>query len=250
VRRTASCGSARVERLRVDVGLWAGVSADQVRVVRSPYRMCPLGAHVDHQLGQVTGLALDRALLLGFVPRSDGRVALASRQFDRSVEFSLADLPHKPAGDWGDYARGAAFALCRSQTLNTGIYGMVDGHDNVGGLSSSAAVGVAYLLALQHVNGLRWSAEGTIELDRIVENDYLGLQNGILDQSVILLGQGGRLPQPTQPADTFWRHPGARRRLPVQRAARAANGHGLQPTRGRVQPGGARPPGAGRNACA
>ena len=42
------------------------VTPADVRVVVSPYRICPLGAHVDHQLGMVTGLALNQAVLLAF----------------------------------------------------------------------------------------------------------------------------------------------------------------------------------------
>ncbi|MGD2175798.1 MAG: galactokinase family protein, partial [Candidatus Brocadiaceae bacterium] len=61
--------STRADALRMELAAWAGLPEDDVRLVRSPYRVCPLGAHVDHQLGQVTGMALDRALLLAFCPR-------------------------------------------------------------------------------------------------------------------------------------------------------------------------------------
>ncbi len=70
---------------------------------------------------------------------------------------------------------------------------LVDGYDNVGGLSSSAAVGVAYLLALEAANGLDAGPEENIELDRRIENDYIGLRNGILDQSTILLSRRRQL---------------------------------------------------------
>jgi len=183
----------RVGALRAEVSCMAGVPQEEVRVVRSPYRICPLGAHVDHQLGQVTGMALDRALLLGFAPARDGHVRLRSHNFGGEVEFWLDRLPSRPVGDWGDYARGAAFALRRYRTLERGLIGIVDGYRNVGGLSSSAAAGVAYLLALEEVNGLRVSARENVELDRIVENDYIGLNNGILDQATILLSRRGCL---------------------------------------------------------
>jgi galacturonokinase len=61
------------------------------------------------------------------------------------------------------------------------------------GLSSSAAVGVAYLLALEEANGLEVSARENIALDQAIENGYLGLRNGILDQSGILLSRKGHL---------------------------------------------------------
>lgn len=185
--------AARVRKLRADVAGIAHCARDQVQVVCSPYRVCPLGAHVDHQFGEVTGMALDRALLLGFVPRNDRRVVLQSRNFAGTLEFSMDALPPEPLGDWADYGRGAVFALLSRTDLGRGMTAIVDGHDDVGGLSSSAAVGVAYLLALEEVNGLTLSPDENIELDRVIENDYIGLNNGILDQATILLSRRDRL---------------------------------------------------------
>jgi len=183
----------RAEAWRAELAAWAAVEPARVRLVRSPYRICPLGAHVDHQLGEVTGMALDRALLLAFAPRTDGRVILRSRQFPGEARFELGSVPARPCGDWADYARGAAVALQRRARLRAGMTAIVDGHDDVGGLSSSAAAGVAYLLALEAANGLELDARENIELDRAVENDYLGLSNGILDQAMILLSRAGCL---------------------------------------------------------
>ncbi len=184
----------RIAALRDRVAQRAGAESSSVRVIRSPYRICPLGAHVDHQLGEVTGMALDRALLFGFVPRADAVVRVESSNFPGSVEFTVHGVPEHPAGDWGDYARGAAFALRqRGHDVRRGLFGIVDGYDNVGGLSSSAAVGVAYLLAMESASDLEVTSQENIELDRIIENEYIGLNNGLLDQSTILLSRCGRL---------------------------------------------------------
>jgi len=183
----------RAQALRKEVADIANVSRDEVSVVRSPYRVCPLGAHVDHQLGEVTGMALDRELLLGFARATDRTMRVTSHNFPDQIEFDLDDVPEAPVGDWGDYARGAAFALQKHHRLTRGLVGVVDGYDKVGGLSSSAAVGVAYLLALEHANELGLSQSEKIELDRVIENDFIGLNNGILDQSTILLSQKDHL---------------------------------------------------------
>jgi galactokinase len=183
----------RLAVLRDEVACAAGARRDSVQVVRSPYRACPLGAHVDHQLGRVTGMALDRALLLGFVPSDDGLMAVRSRQYPGEVRFGVAEPPARPAGDWADYVRGAAWALARKRRLTRGVRGVIDGYENVGGLSSSAATGVACLLALERVNELDLTPSGNVELDRVLENEFIGLSNGILDQSVILLGRPGHL---------------------------------------------------------
>lgn len=158
-----------------------------IRVVRSPLRISPLGAHVDHQDGLVTGMALDRAVYLAFVPREDGWVRVESLNFPGCLEFSLDDVPPKSPADWGNYVRGAVLALQQDHGLQVGIDAVVVGSMPIGGLSSSAAVGIAYLLALEAVNELDLSPEENIRLDRYIENVYLGLKNGVLDQSIILL---------------------------------------------------------------
>ena len=48
----------------------------------SPYRVCPLGAHVDHQHGLVTGFAIDKGVDLWFDVREDSLVKLSSRTFE------------------------------------------------------------------------------------------------------------------------------------------------------------------------
>lgn len=175
------------------LGEMADVPRNEIQVVRSPYRVCPLGAHVDHQLGEVTGMALDRALFLAFVPSADQRVHVESHNFPGAIEFALSEVSDQPRGDWGDYLRGAVWALQQDYALDRGIRGLVHGHEKVGGLSSSAAVGVAYLLALENANCIEASLRDNIELDRRIENDYIGLNNGLLDQSTILLSREGQL---------------------------------------------------------
>lgn len=171
-----------------------GVPAETVRVVRSPYRICPLGAHIDHQLGTVTAMALDEAVHLAYAPLDEPRLQLASEDFGGEVAFALDAVPARRDGDWGNYARGAAQALQGAgHVLRRGLVGMTSGRLGEGGLSSSAAIGVAYLLALEQVNGLSLSPEDNIALDQAIENGYLGLRNGILDQSAILLSKRDQL---------------------------------------------------------
>ena len=166
---------------------------DGVRIVRAPYRICPLGAHVDHQDGVVTGMAIDKGVLVAFAPRDDGRVRAASADFPGLVEFELQDVPPAAPGDWGNFLRGAAVALARSHPLTRGTDLFVAGQLPIGGLSSSAAVSVGYLLALEAVNDRHVTPDENINLARAIENEYIGLRSGILDQSMILLSRQDRL---------------------------------------------------------
>jgi len=154
--------------------------------IYSPYRICPLGAHIDHQLGIVIGTTINRGIRFIFEPNSAGLVRLHSLDYDESIEFSFADTSRK-AGHWSDYARGAACVLQLKEKLKYGIDAEIQADFPGGGLSSSAAIAVAYLLALEKVNNLHIPAGENIKLVQKLENEYIGLKNGILDQSIILL---------------------------------------------------------------
>jgi galacturonokinase len=182
-----------VEQLRRQVVDRYRVPPDEVCMVRAPYRVCPLGAHIDHQLGPVTAMVIDRAVHVAFAPSHSDEVLLTSYDFPGEVRFSLTAVPAPQQGDWGNFARGAVLALQQKYHLHTGICGVTAGRLDGGGLSSSAAIGVALLLALEHANGLEVLPRDNIDLDQAIENEYLGLRNGILDQAAILLSQRGQL---------------------------------------------------------
>ncbi|MCX8037324.1 MAG: hypothetical protein N3D11_09840 [Candidatus Sumerlaeia bacterium] len=185
--------SQTVIALREAMSTRFGVAPADVRFVFSPYRICPLGAHIDHQLGPVTALALDRGVHLAYAPAKAREVHLYSLDFPGEVHFALDAIPDATPGDWGNFARGAARALQQIHRLERGLVGLTAGSVSEGGLSSSAAIGVAYLLALEDVNELAVSVEENILLDQAIENGYLGLRNGILDQSAILLSRRDHL---------------------------------------------------------
>jgi galactokinase len=165
-----------------------------IRLLFAPYRVCPLGAHVDHQDGVVTGMAIDQGVAFAFAPRADSRVRAASANFPGMIEFDLASIPTAVPGDWGNFPRGAAVALQHSgQAITRGLDLYLVGELPVGGLSSSAAVGVGYLLALEAANDVHVPPEENVRLARAIENEYVGLNSGVLDQSMILLSREGTL---------------------------------------------------------
>ena len=146
-----------------------GVKSSSVRLVFAPYRICPLGAHIDHQLGPVTAMAIEEGVLLAYAPLPVREVRLTSLEFPGEVRFSLEVQGAARPGDWGNYARGAAQALAQSgYVLRRGLAGIVTGPWSEGGLSSSAAVGIAYLMALEDVNALSVAVDQNILLDQAI----------------------------------------------------------------------------------
>ena len=155
----------------------------------SPYRVCPIGAHVDHQHGLVTGFAIDKGVDLWFDVRDDSNVHLESRSFDGAVDFDISKPSQIREFHWGDYARGAKYALRKRFELTRGINGVLQGSLPVGGLSSSAAVLIAYVMAFAKANGITLQPFEVVQIASEAEREYIGLNNGILDQSCIALGR-------------------------------------------------------------
>ena len=147
----------------------------------SPYRVCPIGAHVDHQHGLVTGFAIDKGVDLFFSVRDDSRVILDSETFTGHVEFDIATPTLVKQGNWGDYARGAKFALQKRFRLSNGIEGVIKGSLPVGGLSSSAAVLIAYVMAFAKANNISLAPFEVMRIASEAEREYIGLNNGLLD---------------------------------------------------------------------
>ncbi|MBR1548213.1 MAG: galactokinase [Prevotella sp.] len=155
----------------------------------SPYRVCPLGAHVDHQHGLVTGFAIDKGVDLWFDVRDDSHVHLVSKSFDGEVDFDINQPSQVREHHWGDYARGAKFALRKRFLLTHGIEGVLQGSLPVGGLSSSAAVLIAYVMAFAKANGISLQPFEVVQIASEAEREYIGLNNGLLDQACIALGK-------------------------------------------------------------
>ena len=155
---------------------------EDIQMVFCPYRICPLGAHSDHQYGMITGLAIDKGIDIAYVPTDNGAIELVSLNFNGVKSFSLFDIPKKQ-NDWADYLRGAAFALVAKYNLRKGLKALISGSLPVGGLSSSAAVIIAFLSALCRVNGIMLQKSELIDIALCAERDYVGINVGKLDQS-------------------------------------------------------------------
>lgn len=149
----------------------------------TPYRVCPLGAHSDHQLGKITGFAIDKGIYIAYGPKMNGVVEISSLQFPKRAQWHVSSAPTDKQDDWADHLRGATIALNSRYPLRTGLCAVLDGELPIGGLSSSAAVIITFLSALCHLNGITLSAKELIEISKEAENKYVGVSCGRLDQS-------------------------------------------------------------------
>ncbi len=148
----------------------------------TPYRICPLGAHVDHQHGLITGFAIDRGVKIEYNVTSDGSVRMLSKNYGGVAEFNVSELPER-AYSWVDFIVGSIMALQTKYEINNGIDGVVEGTLPVGGLSSSAAVLLSYIQAFAKANNIHLTRQELVKYALWAEHNYIGVNVGKLDQS-------------------------------------------------------------------
>ncbi len=158
----------------------------------APYRVCPIGAHSDHNLGKITGFAIDKGIYLAFGPKQNGVIEMNSLQFSKRAQWHINGIGPK-TGDWADYLRGATWALKKEHLLSTGLSAVIEGSLPIGGLSSSAAVILAFLSALCQVNRIHLTPQQLIQTAFDAERNYVGVNVGTLDQSCEVLGKKDHL---------------------------------------------------------
>ena len=158
-----------------------------------PYRICPVGAHSDHNLGKITGFAIDKGIHIAYAPKLNGVVEMTSLQFPKRAQWHIASVPERKQNGWADYLRGATLSLEKNHRLKVGICGVIEGSLPIGGLSSSAAVTIAFLQALCAVNGIRLEPQEVIDLAYDAELNYVGVSIGKLDQSCEVLSRKDHL---------------------------------------------------------
>lgn len=158
----------------------------------SPYRICPIGAHSDHNLGKITGFAINAGIHIAFSPKHNGVVEMTSLQFPKRAQWHIKEIGVK-VNDWADYLRGATWALAKKYPLTIGLCGVIEGSMPIGGLSSSAAVILSFLHALCKVNGIMLGDQEMIDIAFDAEKNYVGVNVGTLDQSCEVLSRKDHL---------------------------------------------------------
>ncbi len=160
--------------------------------LRAPGRVDLMGSHTDYNDGYVATMTVDRDTWLVVRPRTDRRVRIGSLNLPGTAEFSLDAVEHDPDVTWTDYVRGSAAMLASEGIDLVGFDGLL--HSTVpfgSGLSSSAAIEIATLLAFDTLIGRHHEPVELALLGQRVENEFVGVACGILDQYTSALGTVG-----------------------------------------------------------
>ena len=158
-------------------------------IVRAPGRVNLIGEHTDYNDGFVFPMAINRATWIALRPRADKRVLAISLDMDDQREFSLNDLRRPADADWIDYLVGVAWALRERGYALRGWEGVAAGDVPIGaGLSSSAALELVTARAFFEVSDFEWDAAAMALACQAAENNWLGVNCGIMDQMISAAG--------------------------------------------------------------
>jgi len=160
-------------------------------LVRAPGRVNLIGEHTDYNDGFVLPMAIDRAVWIAARPREDRRVIVHSTDFGETAEFSLDTLRHEGVA-WAEYVKGVAHILETEGYRLRGWEGALGGDVPIAaGLSSSAAVEMAVARTFAAFGGWSWDVAAMARAGRRVENEWIGINSGIMDQMISAGGRAG-----------------------------------------------------------
>ena len=172
-------------------------------LVRAPGRVNLIGEHTDYNDGFVLPMALEQAAWIALTPRDDGRVRLLATDLGSGGREGLFDLVnsrsratrgdvHHPEHGWLEYPRGVAWALqAAGHTLRGFDAALASDVPSGAGLSSSAAVEMAVAAAFAAASNIPWEAKAMARSMQQVENLWVGVQSGIMDQLISAAGVAG-----------------------------------------------------------
>ncbi|GAB3173639.1 galactokinase [Telluribacter humicola] len=159
------------------------------RLFRSPGRINLIGEHTDYNQGFVLPASLDKAVFFAITPRKDNRVILHAVDLDETYEFTLDDLS-KPEQTWAYYQLAVVDQLHKNGYSIGGFQTAFGGDIPLGaGMSSSAALECCLMFALNELFGLGLDRMEIVKLAQKSENQYVGVQSGIMDQFASVFGK-------------------------------------------------------------
>jgi galactokinase len=161
-------------------------------VAFAPGRVNLIGEHTDYNDGFVLPMAIDRGVVVAFRPRSDRRVRAHAALFAETRDLELDGLAPRGIAGWAAYVAGVAWALEGTGRRLPGLDLVIDADvPRAAGLSSSAALEVAVARAWCAAAEISWDPVAMAQLCHRVENEFVGVPCGVMDQFAAAVSQRG-----------------------------------------------------------
>ncbi len=161
-------------------------------IAQAPGRINLIGEHTDYNLGFAMPIALEERTTVRFEPDGTGRITLRSNEEGDGSSFALSARPGDVEG-WAEYPAGVIWALSAAGHSVVGGTMEVSSDVPIGaGLSSSAALECAVLLAMNAATATAMDWSTVARIAQRGENDFVGAPTGLMDQLASLNGEADR----------------------------------------------------------
>jgi galactokinase len=168
-----------------------GENEESLQLYFAPGRVNLIGEHTDYNGGYVLPCALDYGTYLIIRKSRHNKVSLATTEFDYAPSISLEKLQNRHDEEWVNYPLGIIDEFRKlGYQINTGLEMLFSGTIPHGaGLSSSASIEMVTAMALNELLGFGRSLMELIQLSQRAENQFVGMNCGIMDQFAVGMGK-------------------------------------------------------------
>ena len=161
-------------------------------VAHAPGRINIIGEHTDYNLGLSMPCAINRWVTVSLSPSYDNKMYIISEDFNSEMQFEWG-LPFRPNESWQHYIYGCLMLFHQTVPITAGFKAIISGNVPIGsGVSSSAALEVAFINALNYAAGEPLDAMTMIRLCQQTEHQYLHVKSGLLDQYASQFSKAGK----------------------------------------------------------
>ena len=169
-----------------------GVTEEPVRAFFAPGRVNLIGDHIDYNGGQVFPCAIEHGTAMLIRRSNDEMVKLASDNFDLMANLRQEELETKYDDHWINYPLGVLQQFHMAGVKTAGFECLYFGNlPSAAGLSSSAAIEVVTAFALNELYEANMDLPAIAVLCQKAENQFVGVQCGIMDQYAVAMGEKG-----------------------------------------------------------
>ncbi|MFF5382723.1 galactokinase [Pedobacter suwonensis] len=156
----------------------------------TPGRVNLIGEHIDYNGGLVMPCAISLGTWVAIAPNNDGQFRFKSLNFDIETVVTSNTINEKNGSTWTNYPIGVINEFIKDGKDINGLDFLFYGNIPIGsGLSSSASIEIATAYALNTYYNLGYDKLALVKIAKRVENDFIGLNSGIMDQFAVTFGE-------------------------------------------------------------
>lgn len=179
-----------IVEIQADIDRFFGADSQNLRFFFAPGRVNLIGEHTDYTGGYVFPASLNIGTLAVVRPRTDGRFTFGSTNFEQVIEIDGEHIQYEQEHDWANYPKGVLQQLQQKGHHLDGFDVLYHGNiPNGAGLSSSASIELVTAVLVNQLQGLNIPMVELVQLSQKAENQFIGVNCGIMDQFAVGMGK-------------------------------------------------------------